>query len=98
MVSVILILFLCSGCSLAIGNWRILWLNFACFLRELNFPIHSYLPVMEYSLVTPIVAILNENPVCYTTYLYSTYIVLHTQIIIYIIMYHMQRCLEKSLK
>lgn len=87
MVSVILILVLCSGCSLAIGNWRILRLNFACFLRE-HFPIHSNLPVTEYSLATPIVAILNENPVCYTTYLYSTYIVLHTQIIIYIIMYH----------
>ena len=88
MVSVILILVLCSWCSLAIRNWRILWLNFASFLKARAFPIHSNLPVTEYSLATPIVAILNENPVCYTTYLYSTYIVLHTQIIIYIIMYH----------
>ena len=59
-----------------------------CLFPERAFPIHSNLPVTEYSLATPIVAILNENPVCYTTYLYSTYIVLHTQIIIYIIMYH----------
>lgn len=60
-----------------------------CLFPERAFPVHSNLPVtLEYSLVTPIVAILNENPVCYTTYSYSKYIVLHTQIIIYIIMNH----------